>query len=421
MNDVQSHGFLKNREQTRIFTGKKNICPFFKNKFDRIEDLYDVLCFAVHEKASDIIIQTGRPIFAKINGDITAITEYEITNNDTTKLFKWMTSDNAIMNRLEGGQDSDTAFEVPDYQNRDQYGEPIKHRFRLNLTAGHFIDSANGYQAVIRVIPTTPPCLEEIGFPMELMDYATPPQGIVLIAGSTGSGKTTTFAAIIRYILEGKTTINGNLLTFESPIEYSYSQICSPCATIQQHEIGRHINSFASGVRNSMRRNPSLIVIGELRDQETMEAALEAANTGHLVYSTVHANSVALILKRMINRFPLAQQPQAFSDFTDTCRLLMTQTLVKNAEGNGRICLREWLVITNEIRDALLNEGSQHHSKEIYSILEKEKTPLHRSMKQSVISALKNKLITTETARDVLRKHTLMTRQEEDEFLKKFI
>lgn len=411
---MENLSFLAGHAKTSYFTGPEILCDKL-NEFVRIEDLYRVLAHAVNNNASDIIFQTGRPVMADIYGKLKALTNFDLNNSDLGRLFFWMTAQNNIIARLQGGEDADSSFEIPDYGNKDEFNEPIRHRFRLNLTAGQYVGASMGYQAVARAIPINPPTLDDIGFPAALIPYATPDMGQVLIAGPTGSGKTTTFAALMRHIIEGNTPIEGNILTWEKPIEYSYNQLVSPCCTVQQHEIGRHIASFAQGVRNSLRRKPALLVIGELRDVETMEAAVEASNTGHPLFSTVHANSVALILKRMMNKFPVDQHMQAFSDLTDTSRLLMSQTLVPRSDREGRICLREWLVLTDEIRERILDAGLVDHVRVIREIMGSD--PLHQPMSRSVQAELKAGRIDTATARRVIRRYSAITHEAENELL----
>jgi len=219
---------------------------------------------------------------------------------------------------------------------------------------------AEGAQVVLRHIPSEPPALEDIGFPEQLMEEFTLQQGAFIIAGETGSGKTNTFAACIQYVLTHDTPIRGNIVTCESPVEYLCTGIKSDHCIIAQSEIPRHLPSFEVGVRNAMRRKPALVVIGEVRDAETIQAAVEDGNTGHPVYGTVHAANSGMVTQRMIQRYPTYAQHQAFTDVVQISRLLMSQTLVARA-GGGRVCLRDWLVLTPDRQEELLRIGYERH------------------------------------------------------------
>ncbi|MCV9909554.1 ATPase, T2SS/T4P/T4SS family [Brucella sp. HL-2] len=398
------HSFMTGGGAGNLFTGPTRLYPGFAG-FHAIEDLYELLCHAIHNDASDLIFQTGRPVLCEIFGSLNAITEQTLSNEVLARLFVWMTGQNNVIARLEGGRDLDASFEIPDRARVDEFGDIVRHRFRLNLTAGQFLGAATGYQAVMRAIPINPPTLEEVGFPMRLLPYATLPVGKVIISGPTGSGKTTTFAGLIRYVLENDTPIKGNYVTFEEPIEYDYGRIASRHSTIIQHEIHKHLPSFAAGIRGAMRRIPRLMVIGELRDPETMEAAVEAANTGNPIFTTVHANSVAHIFKRMVNKFPPDQQHQTYYNIVETTRLLMSQMLVPRKDGQGRVCVREWLVIDDEVREKLLNAGLDNHVGVVRSLL--NEGGLHQSALHSTREFLDQGLIDEAGAKSVMRRFSI--------------
>lgn len=407
---------FSNYQRKSYFTGPKIDVPDFTT-LNRKEDMDTLLAFAVRQNASDIFLQSGRPVVCDIYGQFHSLTKFDLSITNMQQLFRWMTDSDSTISRLESGTDVDGSFEVRDPLVIDEEsGEAIHYRFRLNITAGQAQRGSNGYQAVLRSIPINPPTIDDIGYPRELLEYSAPEQGSMLISGETGSGKTTTFAALIRYILEGNTSIKGNVLTYEKPIEYVYGRVSSPCCLVQQHEIGRHIPSFADGVRNSLRRKPGLLVIGELRDQETMEAAIEASNTGHPVFSTVHANSVTIIFKRMMNRFHVDLQRQAFSDLLDTTRLLMSQTLVPRLDKPGRICLREWIVLTDVVRERIAESGPLNHVSEMRSIIEEDR--LHKSMKASTLEALEQGIISRETASGVIKRFMALRGSEVEDVLR---
>ena len=179
-----------------------------------------------------------------------------------------------------------------------------------------------------------------------------PYQGTVVITGSTGSGKSTLLASIIKSLLE-QTDGNRKMLTYEAPIEFVYDTVDAPSSLISQSEIPKHLPSFAAGVRNALRRKPRLILVGEARDQETIAAVIEAALTGHPVYTTVHSNGVADAVRRMITTFPADERHSRALDILETMRLIVWQKLSPSTDGK-RVALREFLVFDDKIRDALL-------------------------------------------------------------------
>lgn len=317
------------------------------------EDLVQLLALAARLGVADVLFQTGRPVLCKLHGEIMALATWPLQKLHVERAMKWMTGDDSIVARLIGRQDVDSAFNVPDHSQRDEQGMPLQHRFRFCATACDH-DGGTGYQVVLRYIRSRPPTLEEVGFPPELVDRIAPRNGAIFIAGPTGSGKSTTFAACIRHILEGRTAISGNILTYEHPIEYLFGDIPSRCCTIAQQEIGVHLRTFADGVRNALRRAPDLTVVGEMRDAATIEAATTLVKTGHPLYGTVHADSAAQVFRRLAQSFPSGEQDQALADLLDTTNLIICQQLVPATAG-GRICLREWLIVDDRVREAALS------------------------------------------------------------------
>lgn len=317
------------------------------------EDLVQILALAARLGVADVIFQTGRPVLCKLHGQLTGLTTWPLQKIHVERAMKWMTGQESIVARLISGQDVDTAFNVPDHSMPDGQGMPTQHRFRFNATSCDH-DGGLGYQVVLRYIRSQPPTLAEVGFPPELVGRIAPRHGAIFIAGPTGSGKSTTFAACIRHILEGNTAISGNILTYEHPIEYLFSNIPSACCTIAQEEIGVNLRSFADGVRNALRRAPDLTVVGEMRDAATIDAATTLVKTGHPLYGTVHADSAAQVFRRLAQTFPSGEQDQALADLLDTTKLIVFQQLVPAVAG-GRVCLREWLVVDDRVREAALS------------------------------------------------------------------
>ncbi len=203
----------------------------------------------------------------------------------------------------------------------------------------------------------SPPTLADLRLEPEIVAAAYPNRGMVLLAGPTGSGKTSTTASLIRNIVEGNADIAGNLLLFENPIEFLYSEIPSSCCTVAQHEIPTHLPSFEEAIADSLRRHPALIQIQELRYISEISAATRAANTGLPVYASVHANSAAHVIARLVEEFPDSQRDAAFSNILETTQLIVAQVLVRRRDGKGMVCLREWIDIDNRTRARLHRAG----------------------------------------------------------------
>lgn len=365
------------------------------------EEVSRLLVHAVSVGASDVIFQSGRPVLASVHGHLCALTRVWLQQSTLARIATDLTSTDSIMSKLYAGQDFDRAITIEDRTSPNAQGEPLQHRFRINVTAGYH-EGDVGVQIVCRHIPADPPSVATLGVEPEIVEESTPAQGAVIVAGETGSGKTTTLAALMRRVIEEPTPIHGNIITYEAPIEFVFENVPSASCTIMQHEIGLHLPSFAAGVRNSLRRKPGLLLVGELRDMETIMASVEAANTGHPIYTTTHANDVAHILRRLTLKFPADLQEQAFHDVLATTHLLMSQLLVPRV-GGGRVCLREWQVLTDEVRREITRAGMAHAVDALRTIIGRGHGG--RSMQVTVTGALSRGEIDTATARRVLARY----------------
>jgi defect in organelle trafficking protein DotB len=360
-----------------------------------------LLIHAISIGASDVYFQSGRPVLASVDGHLCALTKVWLQPTTLARIATELTTTESIMSKLYSGQDFDRAITVLEQNAGDRNAEPVGHRFRINVTAGYY-EGDVGVQIVNRYIPADPPTVEGLGVEPEIVAESTPAQGAVIIAGETGSGKTTTIAALMRRILERPTPIHGNVLTYEAPIEFVFENVPSSTCTIMQHEIGVHLPSFAAGVRNSLRRKPALIMVGELRDMDTVLASVEAAQTGHPIYTTTHANDVAHILRRLTLKFPADLQVQAFHDVLSSTHLLVSQLLVPKV-GGGRVCLREWQVLTDPVRREVARAGMAEAVETLRTIIARGEDG--RSMKVTVMSALEQGVIDVATARRVLDRY----------------
>jgi defect-in-organelle-trafficking protein DotB len=195
--------------------------------------------------------------------------------------------------------------------------------------------------------------MKDLNVEQHIIDHWAPRQGMVIITGPTGSGKTTLLAAGCRMLLERPHGC-GKMLTYESPIEYVYDAIKSARSLVAQTEIPRHLPDFARGVRNSLRRKPEVILVGEARDRETISAAIEASQTGHAVYTTTHTIGVSATVQRMVSTFDPEERAERAYALMETIRMIVTQSLVQRTDG-GRIGVREWMIFPDEIREKLLD------------------------------------------------------------------
>ncbi len=293
--------------------------------------------------ASDITIQTGSPIYAEVYGRLLKITHRHLSNTELADLINSIYGPNAAT-QLLSGRDIDTHYEF-----RPNRG--VRYRYRVNATSC-LVEGHDAIQITLRTIPTTPPKLETMGLPDNILEAIAPQEGIVFITGATGSGKSTLLASIIRELIENEDS-HRKVLTYESPIEFVYDEISTISSIVSQSEIPRHLPNFADGVRNALRRKPRLIMVGECRDAETISAALEAALTGHPVYTTLHTSGVAETMRRLVTSYAGEERLGRTIDILETIRLCIWQKLVPTVDGK-RVALREYLVFDEAVRDKLL-------------------------------------------------------------------
>lgn len=311
---------------------------FSTEAFDRM------LLHCVNLSASDITLQTNTSIFAEIHGRLSPVTTRKLSNTEVGDMLNAIYGSNGTT-QIYSGKDVDTQYEVR--PNRNQ-----RFRFRVNGT-GCQVEGHDGLQLTLRAIPSIPPDLSSLDVEPEIIKAMAPDQGTVIITGPTGSGKSTLLAAIIKSLAE---EIDGNrkMLTYESPIEFVYDMVNMPSSIISQAEIPRHLPTFSAGIRNALRRKPRLILVGEARDAETISAVIDAALTGHPVYTTLHSNGVSDAVRRMISTFPAEERNGRALDILETLRLVVWQKLSPSTDGK-RVALREYLVFDQEIRDILID------------------------------------------------------------------
>ena len=288
--------------------------------------------YANEYKFSDIHLKEDQPLILRINGDMTKPSD-DIISAQMLKEFadKALTEDQKT--HLEEIRDVDLAIEAGAY------------RFRVN-----FFYTSDGLSAVLRKIETEIPTMESLKLPFIMQEMAEKPNGLILVTGPTGSGKSTSLAAIIGEI---NATRKGHILTVEDPIEYiHHSKEC----TVSQREVGRDAHSFASALRASLREDPDVILVGEMRDRETIQLALTAAETGHLVFGTLHTSGAPNTINRIIDVFPAEQQGQVRAQLSQSLQMVVTQRLFKTTDGEGRVAAFEVMVCNHAVRN-LIREG----------------------------------------------------------------
>jgi twitching motility protein PilT len=286
--------------------------------------------------ASDLHLAAGQPPALRIRGDVERV-KYKVLDNDTLRAMLYEIAPEDKVKVFEETGDVDFGYEIPGLA-----------RYRAN-----FFVHKNGVGAVFREIPSTIMTAEDLGLPPVISKLASLPRGLVLVTGPTGSGKSTTLAAIIDV---ANRTRKDHIITIEDPIEFVHkSQGC----IVNQREIGLHTKSFHSALRGALREDPDIILVGELRDLETISLAIEAASTGHLVFATLHTTSAPKTVDRIIEVFPANQQAQIRSTMSDGLRAVVAQVLFKRIDIKGRVPALEVLIATPAARN-LIREAKTH-------------------------------------------------------------
>ncbi|MBU1992947.1 MAG: type IV pilus twitching motility protein PilT [Patescibacteria group bacterium] len=327
---------------------------------------------AVQYKASDVYIITGSKPVLRINGELVKIDDHPVLTKKMAEdyLLEIMTEDQK--KKFEKTLDLDFSIDVENTS-----------RFRVNMYV-----QRKGIAASFRTIPATVYTMAELGLPEQLKSILKMRQGLVLLTGATGTGKSTTLSAMINEIND---TQKNHIITIEDPIEFIHENKQS---VVDQREVGNHTTSFAKALRASMREDPDIILIGEMRDLETIELALKAAETGHLVFGTLHTSGAANSVDRIINVFPFEQQNQIRTILADSLKAVVWQTLCKTKDGKGRISALEIMFVNNAIAN-MIRKGKTH---QINSAIETGTREGMQTMKKAVMDMLQADLITEEEA-----------------------
>ncbi len=317
----------------------------------------------MHEQgASDLHLSAGSQPLLRIRGELQRI-KFDPLDNDQLKALLYEITPEEKIKQFEETGDLDFAYEIPGLA-----------RYRAN-----YFRQLYGVGAVFREIPSKIATVDDLGLPMVIKRLALLPKGLVLVTGPTGSGKSTTLAAIID---EANRQRKDHILTIEDPIEFVHQNIN---CTINHREVGRHTRSFSTALRGALREDPDIILVGEMRDLETISLAIEAAETGHLVFATLHTMNASKTVDRVIEVFPADQQPQVRATLADALRAVISQTLFKRIDRPGRIAALEILIATHAVRN-LIREGKTY---QIPSVIQTGKKYGMQSLDDAIMDFLK--------------------------------
>lgn len=321
-------------------------------------------------EASDILIQGGDKVWVEVHGRQLPASEHPIQQGQMSPIMGLLWGAE-VEGNLRAGRDADRPLELAGEDIGLGRGEFL--RFRCNFVQGRVARIDEAYIASLRVIGTGVPDIHAMALEPDLFDALYPAMGLVLICGPTGSGKTTLQAAI--YAHSGRTMPDRKVITFEQPIEFILGGKHWHGPQPAQSEIGRDLPTFAAGLRNAMRRKPSAIGIGEIRDRETIDAAIEASLTGHATYGTGHVDSCPEAINRFIQMYPSAQQSAAANRLIGALRVILVQRLLKTVDGR-RVAIREYVIFDRALRNELQREHYEKWAPMIRQMLEDKKQTL---------------------------------------------
>jgi twitching motility protein PilT len=335
-------------------------------------DIAELLAFSVKNQASDLHISAGLPPMLRVHGDIRRINLPAMEHKDVHGLVYDIMSD-AQRKVFEENLEVDFSFEIPNLA-----------RFRVNA-----FNQDRGAAAVFRTIPSRVLSLEELGCPKIFADLSLKPRGLVLVTGPTGSGKSTTLAAMVNHVNDN---LLGHVLTVEDPIEFVHE---SKKCLINQRELGPQTLSFSNALRSALREDPDVILVGEMRDLETIRLALTAAETGHLVFGTLHTSSAAKTIDRIVDVFPAEEKDMTRSMLSESLIAVISQTLLKKKDGSGRVAAHEIMLGTPAIRNLI----RENKIAQMYSVIQTSLGAGMQTLDQCLTDLVRRNLIGTNEAR----------------------
>ncbi len=341
-------------------------------------DITQLLIFTIENGGSDLHISAGEPPVVRIHGDLRKVEGEFLTQEQTHDMLYSLLSDHQRM-LYEEHFELDFSFSLGNYG-----------RFRVNV-----FKQLRGDAAVFRTIPEKIPTFEELRLPKVFAELSQREKGLILITGPTGSGKTTTLAAMLN-LINAKRKVH--ILTIEDPIEFVYTP---DKALINQRELGPHTKSFSNALRSALREDPDVILVGEMRDFETISLAITAAETGHLVFATLHTSGAPQTIDRIIDVFPAAQQNQVRSMLSESLQAVATQVLFPRKDGRGRVAAFE-IMITNPAVRNLIRENK---IAQIPSIMQTSKGMGMMTMEAAVNEVVAANLVTREQVANYLRSY----------------
>ncbi len=340
-------------------------------------EIADLLAFSVKNKASDLHLSAGLPPLIRVNGDIRRINVEPLDHKGVHGMIYDIMNDGQRKD-YEENLEVDFSFEIPNLA-----------RFRVNA-----FNQQRGAAAAFRTIPSKVLTLEQLNCPPIFKELTQQANGIVLVTGPTGSGKSTTLAAMINEVNEND---YGHILTLEDPIEFVHE---SKKCLINQREVGPHTLSFTNALRSALREDPDVILVGELRDLETIRLALTAAETGHLVFGTLHTSSAAKTVDRIVDVFPAAEKEMIRAMLSESLRAVIAQTLLKTKDGSGRVASHEIMVGTPAIRNLI----RENKVAQMYSSIQTGQALGMQTMEQCLQDLVRRNIVAESEARKAARK-----------------